>query len=95
MSGSNGNGVSGDGRHSGPVPGPSLRFLHGTDQCSSTVLPTPNLITEYLDKDDLRKLNVIQLEYAHKVAEAQRDAYERLLSVFGVCPDGRHSGPVP
>ncbi len=92
MSDTNGNGDGGSGRHSGPFPRSIPPVIHGSDQTSPTVLPTPNLITAFLDPDDIRKVNVIQLEYARKVAEAQTKAYDDLIEVFGNCPTGRHSG---
>ncbi len=66
-----------DGIHTGPD------FVTASNGSAPTVLPTPSYAVNGLKEDDLRKLNHIQLSYAHTVAQAQANAYKGLLALLG------------
>jgi len=58
-------------------------FIVASNGNAPTVLPTSAYIVKFLEEPGLKRLNVIQLAYARKVAEAQAVAYGELLSLLG------------
>ncbi len=84
MSGNSTGGNESDGAHSSPGGGP-LVVVPGASPSGGTgsvLLSLPATLTANADDEELRRLNLVQIEYARDVAQLQSRAYDAILSLL-------------